>query len=46
MRDSHHHLQITAAEWGAFLDDLKQTPDKFAVPQAEQDELKAIVDST
>jgi len=46
MRDSHHHLQITAAEWGAFLDDLKQTLDKFAVPQAEQHELKSIVDST
>jgi hypothetical protein len=26
---------ITAADWEAFLDDLQQTPDKFAVPQAE-----------
>jgi hypothetical protein len=37
---------ITADEWEAFLDDLQQTPDKFGVPQAEQAELKAIVDST
>ena len=36
----------TAAEWEAFLDDLQQTLDKFAVPQAEQAEIKAIVAST
>ncbi len=46
MRDSHQNLMITAGEWEAFLDDLKQTLDKFGVPQAEQAELKAIVDST
>jgi hemoglobin len=46
MRDSHEHLLITAAEWEAFLDDFQQTLDKFKVPQAEQKELKAIVDST
>ncbi|MDQ2696049.1 MAG: group 1 truncated hemoglobin [Pseudomonadota bacterium] len=46
MRDSHQHLRITAAEWDAFLDDFQQTLDKFAVPQAEQAELKAIVAST
>jgi hemoglobin len=45
-KDSHQHLMITAAEWEAFLDDLQQTLDKFAVPQAEQAEIKAIVDST
>jgi hypothetical protein len=37
---------ITATEWEAFLDDLQQTLDKFAVPQAEQVEIKAIVAST
>jgi hypothetical protein len=31
---------------GAFLDDLQQTLDRFAVPPAEQEELKAIVAST
>jgi len=46
MRDSHEHLLITAAEWEAFLDDFQQTLDKFEVPQSEQKELKAIVDST
>jgi hypothetical protein len=29
-----------------FLDDLQQTLDKLAVPQAEQAEIKAIVAST
>ena len=37
---------ITEDEWRAFMDDLQQTLDKFAVPQPEQDELKAIVEST
>ncbi len=46
MKDSHQHLMITAAEWEAFLDDLQQTLDKFAVPPAEQAEIKAIVAST
>ncbi len=46
MKDSHSHLQITAGEWEAFLDDFQQTLDKFAVPAGEQAELKAIVNST
>ena len=46
MRDSHQNLMITAAEWEAFLDDLQQTLNKFAVPEAEQAEIKAIVAST
>jgi hemoglobin len=46
MNESHQHLKITAAEWEAFLDDLQQTLDKFAVPAAEQAEIKAIVAST
>jgi hemoglobin len=46
MKDSHRHLMIAAAEWEAFLDDLQQTLDKFAVPQDEQAEIKAIVAST
>jgi hemoglobin len=36
MKESHQHLMITAAEWEAFLDDLQQTLDKFAVPEAER----------
>ena len=46
MKDSHQALMITADEWQAFLDDFQQTMDKFGVPQTEQGELKAIVDST
>ena len=46
MAESHAHLMITPAEWRAFMDDLQQTLDTFAVPAAEQDELKAIVEST
>jgi hypothetical protein len=37
---------ITATEWDAFLNDLQQTLDKFAVPEAEQAEFKAIIAST
>ena len=46
MRDSHQKLKIAAREWDAFLDDFQKTLDKFAVPQAEQVELNAIVNST
>jgi hemoglobin len=46
MGDSHRHLMITGQEWTAFMDDFQQTLDKFSVPQKEQDELKAIVQST
>jgi hemoglobin len=46
MAESHKDLNITSDEWAAFMDDLQQTLDKFAVPPPEQDELKAIVNST
>jgi hemoglobin len=46
MSDSHAHLDITGQEWQAFLDDFRQTLDKFRVPGAERAELFAIVDST
>jgi hemoglobin len=46
MGDSHRHLMITDGEWQAFMDDLQQALDKFAVPQPEQRELVAIVEST
>ncbi len=39
------HLEITDEEWQVFLDDFKQTLDKFKVPEAEQSELFAIVES-
>ncbi|MEX0675997.1 MAG: group 1 truncated hemoglobin [Pirellulales bacterium] len=46
MYDSHAHLEITEPQWQAFLDDFNQTLDKFGVPDAEQAELFAIVEST
>ena len=46
MYDSHADLAITEGEWQCFLDDLKQTFDKFQVPEAERRELFAIVEST
>jgi hemoglobin len=46
MADSHRHLNITPQEWQTFMDDFRQTLDKFTVPAAEQAELRAIVQST
>jgi hemoglobin len=46
MGDAHRHLMITSEEFGSFMDDLQRTLDKFAVPEPDQDELKAIVEST
>jgi hemoglobin len=46
MADSHRDLGITPQEWEAFMDDLQQTLDRFNVPAGEQDELRAIVQST
>ncbi len=46
MKDSHAHLNITESEWQAMAADFKKTLDKFEVPEKEQTELFAIVEST
>jgi len=46
MKESHQHLHITEAEWQAMLSDFEKTLDKFKVPEPEQKELIAIVEST
>lgn len=46
MGDSHRHLGITQDEWASFMDDLHQSFTRFQVPQPEQAELVAIVEST
>jgi hemoglobin len=46
MKESHAHLNITEKEWQAMLADFKQVLDKFKVPDQEQKELFAIVEST
>ncbi len=46
MKESHQHLNITEEEWQAMLADFKESLDKFQVPENEQNELFAIVEST
>lgn len=46
MKESHQHLNITEEEWQAMLADFKESLDKFQVPENEQTELFAIVEST
>jgi len=46
MKESHQHLNITEIEWQAMLADFKKVLDKFNVPEQEQKELVAIVQST
>ncbi len=46
MLDTHAQLAITEDEWQVFVSDFRACLAKFAVPQAEQAELLAIVDST
>jgi hemoglobin len=46
MEESHRELLITGDEWDAFMDDLNQSLDQFAVPQQEKSEVLAIVEST
>ncbi len=46
MKESHQHLNITEKEWQAMLADFKKVLNKFKVPEQEQKELIAIVEST
>ncbi len=46
MTESHKHLKITESEWAAFCKDFDDTMAKFNVPEAERNELFAIVEST
>lgn len=46
MKESHKHLNITEKEWQAMRADFKKVLDKFKVPEQEQKELFAIVEST
>jgi len=44
MGESHQHLQITQAEWDAFIDDFRQTLEQFKIEKREQQELVALFD--
>ena len=46
MKESHRHLNITEKEWQSMGADFKKVLDKFKVPEREQKELFAIVEST
>lgn len=46
MKESHQHLNITEKEWQAMGADFKKVLDKFKVPEQEQKELFAIVETT
>lgn len=46
MKEAHKGMEITQAEFDAFLADVKASLDKFNVPAKEQDELMKIVAST
>ena len=46
MKGSHAHLDITEQQWQAMGADFKATLDAFNVPDAEQEELFAIVETT
>lgn len=46
MDDSHRHLGITEDEWRVFMEDLHRSLAKFQVPETEERELVAIVEST
>jgi hemoglobin len=46
MKEAHKHLNINQAQWEAMLADFRTTLAKFKVPQKEQEELIAIVEST
>lgn len=46
MKEAHAHLNISEREWQAMLADFRRVLNDFQVPQREQDELVAIVEST
>ena len=46
MRDAHTGLKITNNEFDAAVGDLKASLDKLQIPNKEQKELLAIVEST
>ncbi|MCZ6769114.1 MAG: group 1 truncated hemoglobin [Acidobacteria bacterium] len=46
MIEVHQNMNITEEEWEIFLVDVNTTLDKFQVPEQEQSELFAIVEST
>jgi hemoglobin len=43
MQEAHHNMGVTDADFAALVEDLVKTLNKFNVPQAEQQELLAVL---
>ena len=46
MKLSHAGMKISDADWSAFIGHLEATLDKFALPNAERDDVLGFIDST
>jgi hemoglobin len=46
MKETHAHLNISEKEWQAMLADFRRVLNNYGVPEKEQGELVAIVEST
>jgi len=46
MQTSHRSMGITESDWQIFIDHIKATLADFQVPQKEQDDVLAFIDST
>jgi len=46
MQTSHRGMGITESDWQIFIDHIKATLADFQVPQKEQDDVLAFIDST
>lgn len=46
MKEAHHPLKVTAADWETMTGELKKSLDKYKVPAAEQEELIELFNET
>lgn len=46
MKETHTYLNITEREWQAMLSDFRRVLNNYQVPEREQEELVAIIEST
>lgn len=46
MKETHAQMYITEREWQAMLGDFRRTLENYQVPEQEQKQLIAIVEST
>jgi hemoglobin len=46
IKEAHQHLNVTEKEWAALIKIFRDSMNSFKVPQKEQDEIIAIIEST